>query len=111
MLVVEDESLVLMLAEDVLADAGASVVVAMQLAQALEMARTAHLDCAILDVNLGEGETSYSVADALQERSIPFIFVTGYGKDGLDGDWSGHRVVQKPYDPVILLSALASALG
>ena len=33
----------------------------------------------VLDINL-RGEMAYAVADALQARSGPFIFVTGYDR-------------------------------
>ena len=32
----------------------------------------------VLDINLGQGRTSEPVANALQARAIPFMFVTGY---------------------------------
>ena len=35
---------------------------------------------AILDVNLGQGETSERIASELLLRKVPFIFVTGYGE-------------------------------
>ncbi|MBW3536028.1 MAG: baseplate J/gp47 family protein, partial [Gemmatimonadetes bacterium] len=34
---------------------------------------------ALLDVNLGHGQTSYPVAEVLAARGIPFAFLTGYG--------------------------------
>lgn len=37
----------------------------------------AAIDCATVDVSLGE-ETCFPVADALRDRGIPFVFVTGY---------------------------------
>jgi len=36
-------------------------------------------DFAILDINMGDGTTSESLADILIERNVPFAFVTGYG--------------------------------
>ena len=35
---------------------------------------------ALLDVSLGRGATSESVASDLQRRDVPFAFVTGYGE-------------------------------
>ncbi len=95
-LLVEDESLVAMLAEDMLLDLGCEVVVAMRLEQALAHARSQPLDLAVLDVNLGE-TSSYPVADLLFERGIPFVFATGYGSAGLDTPYRGVPVMQKPY--------------
>lgn len=95
-LLVEDESLVAMLAEDMLLELGCEVVVAMRLEQALAQARSQSLDLAVLDVNLGEN-SSYPVADLLFERGIPFVFATGYGVAGLDTAYRGVPVMQKPY--------------
>lgn len=96
-LVVEDESLVAMLIEDMLLDLGAEVEVAMRLSEALRLAREADFDLAVLDVNLGNGERSDEVADALRSRSIPFMFATGYGEHGLAERHRGTPTLQKPY--------------
>ena len=53
-LVVEDEMMVSMLIEDMLSDLGCTVVgPAARLDEAIELAQSADLDCAVLDVNLG----------------------------------------------------------
>jgi hypothetical protein len=39
------------------------------------------IDLAILDVNLN-GKKSFSVADALVAKGVPFVFSTGYKCDG-----------------------------
>ena len=95
-LLVEDESLVAMLAEDMLLDLGCEVAVAMRLGRALDMARSEAFDLAVLDVNLGDAR-SYPVADLLFESGTPFLFATGYGQQGLEGNYRGVPVLQKPY--------------
>ncbi|WP_244476591.1 MULTISPECIES: response regulator [unclassified Methylobacterium] len=95
-LLVEDESLVAMLAEDMLMDLGCEVVLAMRLDKALALARTETFDAAVLDVNLGEAR-SYPIADVLFERSLPFLFATGYGTQGLERAYQSVPVLQKPY--------------
>lgn len=95
-LLVEDESLVAMMAEDYLADLGCDVVLAMRLEAALKLAREADLHAAVLDVNLGEG-SSYPIAQVLRERNIPFLFATGYGANGVNSAYRGIPVLQKPY--------------
>ncbi|WP_235911432.1 response regulator [Croceibacterium soli] len=110
-LLVEDESLVSMLAEEILMEAGCEVILAMRLDRALEVARSAEIDCALLDVNLGNGATSFPVAQVLSERGVPFIFVSGYGTHGIDGAYANAPVVQKPYRPDLLLSALEACLA
>lgn len=95
-LLVEDESLVAMLAEDMLLDLGCEVAVAMRLGKALDLARSEAFDLAVLDVNLGDAR-SYPVADLLFERDTPFMFATGYGQRGLEASYRGVPVLQKPY--------------
>ena len=108
-LVVEDESTVLMLVEDMLEDLGFTVDSAMQLSEAMPIARSAALDLAILDINLGE-ERSYPIADALSARGIPFVFATGYGSKGLDPAYRGFPVVQKPFRRQDLAAAVKRVL-
>jgi len=96
-LVVEDEMMVSMLIEDMLSDLGCTVVgPASRLEEALELAKTADLDCAVLDVNLG-GQSIFPLADLLRERQAPFAFATGYGDAGLREADRGTPVLQKPF--------------
>ena len=95
-LLVEDESLVAMLAEDMLTDLGCEVVTAMRLEQAMAFAKAERFDLAVLDVNLGNAR-SYPVADVLFERCTPFLFATGYGRQGLEPAYQAVPVLQKPY--------------
>ncbi|MCJ2088488.1 response regulator [Methylobacterium sp. E-005] len=95
-LLVEDESLVAMLAEDMLLDLGCEVAIAMRLNKALDLVQSGSFDLAVLDVNLGDAH-SYPVADLLNERGTPFLFATGYGQQGLEGSYRNVPVLQKPY--------------
>lgn len=96
-LVVEDEMLVGMLVEDMLAEIGCAVAgVATGLDDALSLARDAEIDFAILDVNL-DGRESYPVAEALRARGLPFAFATGYGRAGLDGAYADVPTLPKPF--------------
>lgn len=95
---VEDEPLVAAMLRDALTDLGFAVVGPVgTIAQALESARVAAIDGAILDVNVA-GEAIYPVADALTARGIPFIFMTGYQSDGIDARYAHVPVLQKPID-------------
>ena len=101
-LVVEDEPLIAMTLEDLLTDAGCTVVgPASSLKQGMRLVEQEAVDGAILDVNLG-GEMVFPLADALVERSIPFVYVTGYGKL-LRACNHGRPVLQKPYNNQQLL--------
>ena len=59
------------------------------------------IDAAVLDINL-DGEMVYSVADLLAARGIPFVFVTGYGAESIDGRFAHVPVLQKPVERQML---------
>ena len=108
-LVVEDEAMVSMMLEDMLAELGCEVVgPAPSLSAGLELARAAAIDAAVLDVNLA-GEKAFPIADALAERGIPFIYATGYGRAGLREADVSRPVVQKPYSAQELARTLRDA--
>ncbi len=96
-LVVEDEMMVSMLIEDMLADLGCTIVgPASRLHEAMRLATEAELDCAVLDVNIG-GQPIFPLADVLREKGAPFAFATGYGDAGLRDSDKGSPVLQKPF--------------
>lgn len=106
-LVAEDEPLVAMLLEDVLLDAGATVLgPAATVQHALDLARTERPDIAVLDFNLS-GETCLRVADALAASGVPFVVATGYGGDFPLPQHAGVESLQKPYDPQALIAMLS----
>jgi DNA-binding NtrC family response regulator len=96
-LVVEDEMLVLMITEDMLAEAGCeSVTTAATVDQALALIDTRIFDAAMLDVNLN-GTESYPLADALDARGVPFFFSTGYSSQGMKDGYRDRLVLKKPF--------------
>ena len=104
-LVVEDNTLIALDAQESLHDLGvARVAVATCSDDALALIAAEPPEFALLDFNLG-AETSEPVARALADRGIPFVFATGYAEiGGLDG---AVRVVRKPYTRDDLAAALA----
>jgi CheY-like chemotaxis protein len=96
-LVVEDEMMILMTIEEMLADLGCeSVTTAATVDQALALIDAQVFDAAMLDMNLN-GNKSHSVADALAARGVPFVFSTGYsGHHMRDGD-RARPVLKKPF--------------
>ena len=109
-LLVEDEALLLLELQDILADLGAVIVgSAAQVAQALDLAHNADFDVAILDVNLGSQRID-GVAKVIAARGIPLVFATGYGSPALPPAIKG-GLVEKPYDAASLESAMACALA
>ena len=76
-LLVEDEPLVLMDLEIAAEDVGCGYLSARRLAEALALAQSADVTTAVLDVNLGGGDTCLPVAAVLRRRGIPFILHSG----------------------------------
>jgi len=110
-LVVEDEYLIRMLLEDMLADLGYEIAAAIgTIEEASELAANAQFDLAILDVNL-DGEEIYPVADILAERGLPFVFVSGYGESSLAEPYRGRPALQKPFQAEQLKTTLAGLLA
>jgi two-component SAPR family response regulator len=110
-IVVEDETLLAMLLEDMLAELGCEVLwTAHRVGKALDLVAHSEPEAAVLDVNIA-GDEVYPVAQALAERNIPFIFATGYGARGLDEVWRSRPIVQKPFQMEHLSHGLLRALG
>src|SRR5690349_3224795 len=77
-------------------------------AEALTMVAKESIDAALLDINL-HGESSTAVAAALEARSVPIVFATGYGRgDGKDS--MGRYVLGKPYTQDKLARQLCCAV-
>lgn len=110
-LLVEDQVLIAMDAEMMLADAGLeNVVTASSSADALNRLKTFTPSIAILDINLGR-DTSVPVAEELSRLGIPFVFATGYDDRSIVPEgFADVPVVRKPYDSVALLKALSDRL-
>jgi two-component sensor histidine kinase/DNA-binding response OmpR family regulator len=109
-LLVEDEALVAIMMSDLLAGLGFTVVGPIaSVAQAMGPARDGELDAALLDVTLGN-ERIYPVAEILKQRGIPFCFLTGYGRDGIDPRFANMPVLQKPVDETALADFLGRAI-
>jgi CheY-like chemotaxis protein len=96
-LVVEDEMLVMLNIQGMLADLGCeSVLSASTVGQALLLLDTSVVDAAMLDVNLN-GERSFPVADELGRRGVPFMFSSGYGIMSLPVVYRDRPLLAKPY--------------
>jgi CheY-like chemotaxis protein len=96
-LVVEDEVLIALEMADRIRSRGGLVVGPVgHINAALRMAREEPLDGALLDVNLA-GDLVYPVADALADRKIPMILVTGYSVDQLAERFRDTPKLPKPF--------------
>jgi CheY-like chemotaxis protein len=110
-LVVEDEMLVLMMIEDMLADHSCEqVTAAATTQQALALIGAQDFDAAMLDMNLG-GAMTYSVADALGVRGVPFVFSTGYSGHEIRDGYRDRPVLKKPFEDRDMLKILLRMLS
>jgi CheY-like chemotaxis protein len=108
-LVIEDDFLVGQVILDMLEDEGAEVlgpIGAVDEAVAFVADQATMFDLVVLDLNL-RGTKSYAVADALVRHNIPFIFMSGYGKDALDEAYRNYPHCIKPVTRADLVTALA----
>ena len=106
-LLVEDELLIAMMLESALRQEGCIVSGPVaRVAPAVAAAQSDAIDIAILDLDLA-GENTRPVAEALERRKIPFLFLTGYGADGLPPDKPHWRALGKPFRMDALLALVA----
>jgi len=106
-LVVEDEFLIAMEIQRWLHAAGAEVVGPVPtVSEALSLIDGGHLDAAVLDVNLGDGDTSYPVADRLAVLGIPHLFATGETGAAEARDYGDRPRREKPFVQDDLIGSL-----
>ena len=110
-LVVEDEEIIAMALEDVLIEMGCTVIGPVSgIADAVARIREETIDAAIVDLNIVGGQ-SYTVAEALLDIGVPFLFCTGCEPDGIDRDYAGSVILQKPFMPRDVVIGLQQILG
>lgn len=97
-LVVEDNMIIAMEAEEILRDLGFDDChVCGSVRSALQILDESAIAFALLDIDLGS-ETSEDIAVALQAAGTPFIFASGYDEfPELAPELAGTPVVTKPY--------------
>ena len=109
-MVLEDEALIAMQIEEALTAAGHAVVgPATRVGDAFDLIYQDEVETAVLDVMVA-GEHSYSVADVLRGKGVPFVFITGYdAASAIPERFAGVQVVNKPFDASALAEAVARA--
>ena len=105
-LVVEDDFYLATDEQLALENAGATVIGPIATtAEALRLADPAAVDCALVDINLGGGP-SFAVAAALKQRSIPFLFTTGYDAVSIPDEFRLVERLEKPIEDADLVAAV-----
>jgi len=108
-LIVEDEIVVALFLEDLLAEFGYEVAgIVSHLDDA--MGRPNDYDVALLDVHLN-GRNVFEFADRLAACGTPFVFATGYGARGIPDRHCARPVLQKPFRPDELKRALEDVVA
>ena len=108
-LIVEDEALVALEIEGMLALAGHEAVAqADDLASAIQAAEAERPDLALVDIRLAHGSSGLEVAKALKELGIPVVFATGNCPDAA-GSEVALGCLHKPITDRALSGAIAAA--
>jgi CheY-like chemotaxis protein len=95
-LLVEDEALIRMMISEMVEELGHIVVAeAGSIEDAQHLAETATFDLAILDINIA-GFNVQPVAEIIERRGLPFLFVSGYGVKGLPQPFRTKPILEKP---------------
>ncbi|WP_440847593.1 response regulator transcription factor [Sphingomonas sp. 22176] len=115
-LLVEDEPLMLIHAQEALEDGGYTVIDASSGEEALRLfsEQADQIVGLVTDVRLGKGADGWEVARRARELKarIPVVYLTAESAE----DWAAHGVpksllVQKPYAPAQLLTAISTLIN
>ncbi|XDB00246.1 response regulator [Sulfitobacter sp. LCG007] len=68
------------------------------------------IDAAILDLYLAH-ERSDEIANCLAEKSVPFLYLTGHGREHLPAAHSGRALLRKPFREDKLVQEVISLLA
>ena len=95
-LLVEDEALIRMMLSEMMDELGHVVVAeAGSIEAARPLAERAEFNLAILAINI-DGLNIRPIAEIIEKRGLPFLFVTGYGPAGLPEPFRERPVLSKP---------------
>jgi DNA-binding response OmpR family regulator len=108
-LLLEDDALISIDAEDMLRTIGArQVLVAHTLEAAADLVGCEAIDGAVLDVMIGRGRSD-ALARLLTDRRVPVVFASGCGEMSVPEDLRHIPKVEKPYSGEALRTAFAAA--
>lgn len=114
LLIIEDELLIAAMTEQVVKNYGYEVVaISQNLEEALHAIEHLSFDLALVDINLGGGLEGLTAGRLLQQKDIPFLYLTSYESGEIIKQASetgpGNYLI-KPYNPAQLLAALEVAI-
>ncbi|MFA5901061.1 MAG: response regulator [Hyphomicrobium sp.] len=106
-LLVEDEPFILLDVQQGLEAAGARVLPAFSVPEALALLASETVTASVLDFML-DGGTADDLCHQLVERKIPFVIYSGYSD--VEGECRRWEIVQKPADPAELVLKVLAVL-
>jgi CheY-like chemotaxis protein len=108
---VEDEALIRMMIVEMLEELGHRVVAeAGSIKTAEPLARTSEFDLAVFDINIA-GFNISPIAEIVAARSLPFVFVSGYGPAGRPVLFADRLILRKPFLIEHFADMIDSAMG
>ena len=111
LLVVEDEWLVSLMVQEMAQELGCEIAAtAARLDEAIRLAEETAFDILVLDLNL-DGQHSFEVARIARRRGKPVLFASGYSTPILPPEFSGARLLQKPFHGQAFQAALLAVAG
>ena len=109
-LVVEDDPLIgFSIAEMIRRERGTPVGPAANSKEALSAMEGSELHGALLDIAL-KGETVFALADAIRDRHIPFVFLTGHFEPQIPSRFRNVPVLEKPCSSGEMVSLLKAEI-
>ena len=110
-LVLEDDFYIAEDAKAALEEAGAKVLGPFAASrEAIAEAAEAGADCALVDLNLGSGQ-SFEPARRLLQMGVPVVVMTGYDASIIPEAFSNVPCLQKPTQPRNIVAAVERACG
>lgn len=111
-LVVEDEALIRPMLVDMLEGGLGHRVVAEagNVLEGMSLAENTEFDLTVLNINV-RGRNVLPVAQAIEKRGLPFLFVSGYKRTDLPALFGDRLLVEKPVEISKLKAAIGTVLG
>ena len=78
--------------------------------QVLNQIKVGRPDCAVLDINLGNGP-NFQAAEVLADLDVPFVFLTGYDATAIPVAFSARPHLQKPLQKQAIIDVVAKLCG
>ena len=107
-LILEDDPLIALDLQLILESSGHEVIEICGSVSAADRKLGNNFDYALLDIDLPDGK-SYGLASRLNERRIPFAFVSASKEAEVPPDLQHARFIAKPYTAAVIVNTLEAA--